>query len=84
MSLQLPWKFVVCPRYMDHCDLSAMMLVGGAYTWVSACVPNYTIQCLEKSKVKSFMMVQGGYVCDIPTIGGKAFSHRTTNMTISM
>ena len=30
------------------------------------------------------MMVLGGYDCDIPTKGGKAFSHITTNRIISM
>ena len=82
MNLHPTRNCVVGPRYMDPCDLSDMVLVGGAYSWVSAYVPNCTIQCFEYSKVKYVMIVLGEYICEIPPIGGKEFSHITTNRIV--
>ena len=69
---------------MAPCNLSAMILVVGVSSCVSAYVPKYNLQCLDSSKVQSVIIVIEDYVCDIPPTGGKAFSHITTNMTISM
>ena len=47
MNLQLNWKFVVGPRYMDICDLLGIVFVGGASSCVSAYVLKSTLQCLD-------------------------------------
>ena len=47
MKFQLTWKFAVVPRYMDPCDLSAMVLVGIVSSYISTYVPNSTLQCLD-------------------------------------
>ena len=78
MNLQLPWKFVVGLMYMDLCNFSSMVLVGGVSSCVSSYVTNSTLQCVDYSKVQSIMMVLGEYVCDIPPTGGKAFILSTT------
>ena len=59
INLQLPWNFLVGPRYMDPYDISFMVLVGGSSLLFSSYVPNYTLQCLEYSKVQSFIMILG-------------------------
>ena len=84
MNLQLTCKFVVAPMYMAPYDLSDMVLVVGASSCVSAYVQNSTLKCLVYSKVESIIMVLEEYFCGIPSIGGKSFSHITTNRIISM
>ena len=64
-NLQLPCNSIVGPMYIDICDFSAKVLVVGASSYVSAYVPNSTLQCLEYSILQSGMMVLGDYVCDI-------------------
>ena len=47
MKLQVPWKFVVGPRYMASFNFSEMVLVGAASSYFSGYVPNYTLQFLD-------------------------------------
>ena len=76
-NLHITWKFAVGPWHMAPWDLSAKVLVGGASSCVSGFVPNYTLQCLEQSRVQSSMMVLGEYICDIAPTWGKEFIHIT-------
>ena len=84
MNLHMPCKFVVVPRYMAPQNISAMVLVRDAFSWVSTYVTKYTLQCLEYYKLQYYMMVLWEYICDIPPTGGKEFRHITKISIISM
>ena len=84
MNLQPPWKFVGVPKYIDPCKFSYMVLGGHASSWISAYVPNSTLQCLDWSKLQYFIMVLWEYYFDELPTAGKSFIHSSTNMIISM
>ena len=83
-NFQLRWKFVVGPRNIVSSYHSAMVLVGCAFSRVSAYVPNSTLKCFVQSRVRSIIIFLGDYDWQISLLGGKAFIHKTTKRIISI